>query len=365
MAQNVVAWIGVRGSVGRVLAEPAQSLTDLALGVVTLTLAVRAGRLPGVHRYWRAAFWWFGLAALAGAVHHGVMVRSEQAADVSWTVISLMVVVAVSYLLAGTVEEVLGPGRRRAFWLLRSVGIVAYAIVALTGNAGIATILACEGITMICILALWGWAARRRHPLARPMVAAIAASGAAAAMKALPRGLLEPVGLDPTSIYHLAQIPGMVLLFTAVAGGRSVGSSRSMKASTRTRRWATLVSGIVALALPAAVPAAEGASFVATLKAPGHHPKAGKRWPITVTAKTKSGKPVRAKASYQFLYQGQVVATRYPFKRSSPYPFKGKYRDRTFVWPARAVGYKLTLRVVVETKKRGTRNLDYWVRVED
>lgn len=120
--------------------------------------------------------------------------------------------------------------------------------------------------------------------------------------------------------------------------------------------------GLAALSL-AAAPAAEAASFVARLKAPGHHPTAGKRWPIRVTARTKSGKPVHATAYYQFLYGGQVVATRYPFKRSTPYAFKGTYRDRTVTWPARAVGYRLTFRVVVETKSRGTRHLDYWVRV--
>ena len=128
-------------------------------------------------------------------------------------------------------------------------------------------------------------------------------------------------------------------------------------------RRRTLVTGIVALAVLASAPGAEAASFVAHLKAPGHHPKAGKRWPIKVTAKTRSGRPVRARASYQFVYQGQVVATRYPFKRTSPYPFRGSYRDGTFVWPARAAGFKLTLRVVVATTKRGTRKLDYWVRV--
>jgi hypothetical protein len=124
---------------------------------------------------------------------------------------------------------------------------------------------------------------------------------------------------------------------------------------------------VIALALAAlslaAAPAAEAASFVARLKAPGHHPTAGKRWPIRVTARTKSGKAVHATAYYQFLYGGQVVATRYPFKRGTPYAFKGSYRDRTVTWPARAVGYRLTFRVVVETKSRGTRHLDYWVRV--
>jgi hypothetical protein len=200
-----------------VLTEPAASLTDLALGVVTVVLAIRLGRSPAAHGYWRAALWWFGVAALAGAVHHGVVVRWPQAADVSWAVISVMVVVAVSFLLAATVAEVLGPGRSRAFWLLRSVGIVAYLIMAATGNAGIATILACEGLTMMSVLLLWGWAAHRGHPLAGPVLLAVVASGAAAGLKALSPELLRPVGLDPTSAYHLAQIVGMVLLYMAVS----------------------------------------------------------------------------------------------------------------------------------------------------
>jgi hypothetical protein len=200
-----------------VLAEPAASLTDLALGAVTLVLAVRLGRLPAVNGYWRVALWWFGVAALAGAVHHGVVVRWPQAAEVSWAVISVMVVVAVSFLLAATVAEVLGPGRSRAFWLLRSVGVVAYLIMAATGNAGVATILACEGVTMVSVLILWGWAAHRHHPLAGPVLLAILASGAAAGVKALSPELLRPVGLDPTSAYHLAQIVGMVLLYMAVS----------------------------------------------------------------------------------------------------------------------------------------------------
>ena len=192
-------------------------MTDLALGVVTVVLALRLARSPSGHGYWRAAMWWFGIAALAGAVHHGVVVRWSQAAEVSWGVISVMVVVAVSFLLAATVEEVLGPGRSRAFWALRSVGVVAYLIIAATGNAGIAAILACEGLTMMGVLLLWGWAAHRRHPLAGPVLIAIVASGAAAGLKALSPDLLSPVGLDPTSAYHLAQIAGMVLLYMAVS----------------------------------------------------------------------------------------------------------------------------------------------------
>jgi len=199
------------------LAQPAQSLTDLALATVTLLLALELRRTPSLHGYWRNAFWFFGLAALAGALHHGVLVRWPEAAKVSWGLISVIVVVAVSYLLAGTVAEVLAPDRTRVFWLLRSLGLVAYIGMAASGRAGIAAILLCESLTMVSVLGLWVWAAYRRHPLAGPVLLAIAASIAAASTKALSPALVGQVGLDPTSACHIAQIVGTVLLFLAVS----------------------------------------------------------------------------------------------------------------------------------------------------
>jgi hypothetical protein len=198
------------------LSEPALSLTDLALGLVVLALAVRLQGTPGVHRYWRLTFWWAGAAALAGAVHHGVITYSDFWSGPSWAVISLMVVVAISYLLAASVVEVLGEGRGRVFWVLRSAGLIAYAGLAIAGYAGVNSLLACEGLTMIAILALWARALRDHHPLAMPVIIALLASGAAAGVRTLPDDVTGLVGLDPTSLYHLAQIPGMVLLYHAL-----------------------------------------------------------------------------------------------------------------------------------------------------
>jgi hypothetical protein len=195
-------------------------LSDLALGVIVVVLAARLGRVPGVHRYWRTSFWWVGIAALCGFLHHGVVKHSAQWAGPSWAVISAMVVIAVSYLLAATVAEVLGPRHHRTFWLLRSVGIVAYVVLAATGNAGVTAMLACESFTMISILALWGRAARHRHPMAGPVIVALLASAAAAATKSLDPSVTRRVALDPTSVYHLAQIVGMVLLYLAVSTAR-------------------------------------------------------------------------------------------------------------------------------------------------
>lgn len=132
---------------------------------------------------------------------------------------------------------------------------------------------------------------------------------------------------------------------------------------------------VAALLVPAA--SAQAAPFAAKLKAPTHNPKAGALWPITVTARTSSGKALRASATYQFVYNGSVVATRYPSPkapanskcskegtcRKSPYPFTGRLHDPTFQWPARAVGIDLTFRVVVSVKGKGHVNLDYKVRV--
>src|SRR5437764_11417214 len=146
---------------------------------------------------------------------------------VIWAVMSIMVVVVVSYLLAASVVQVLGRSRAVVFWLLRSVGLVAYVVVAAVGRASITAIVWCEGLTMACVLGLWIWAWLRRHPMGRPMLVAIGVSIAAAMLRLVP-GAAALAGLDPDSGYHLGQIVGMVLLYHAVAsaGGRSDATAR-------------------------------------------------------------------------------------------------------------------------------------------
>src|SRR3954449_12915107 len=196
------------------------SLTDLALGLVSLYLFVRFPRDHPASKYWRATFFCAAVAALGGAVHHAVLVGDPHVARVSWAVVSSMVVVVMSFLLAASVIEVLGRSRAIVFWPLRLIGLVAYAIFAITGHASIAAIMWCESITVASVLGLWVWAAAHRHPKARPMLIAIGASIAAAMFRLVP-GAAGLVGLDPNSAYHLAQIVGMVLLFHAVAGTRT------------------------------------------------------------------------------------------------------------------------------------------------
>jgi hypothetical protein len=195
--------------------EVLPALTDLGLGLVAAWLAVLA-RTAGVGRYWRRMLWWAATAALAGAIHHGFVVRSDRWAGPSWAVISAMIVIAISYALAASVQDVLGPGRGRVFWVLRTASLVTYGVLAAFGHYGIATIVACEGVTMVCVLVLWFIAFVQGLPGARAMMIALAANVVAGVTRALPADLTEFVGLDPISLYHLAQIPALVMLYVAL-----------------------------------------------------------------------------------------------------------------------------------------------------
>lgn len=192
------------------------SLTDLALGLVTLELLRRLPRDRDSSRYWRATFLWAAVTALLGAAYHGFLVGHRPVGTVTWAVMSSMVVVVMSFLLAASVIEVLGRRRAVVFWPLRLIGLVAYVVFAATGHASITAILWCESLTVACVLGLWAWALLRRHPLGGPMMVAIGVSIAAAMFRLLPAAAAW-VRLDPDSAYHLGQIAGMLLLFFAVA----------------------------------------------------------------------------------------------------------------------------------------------------
>jgi hypothetical protein len=192
------------------------SLTDLALGLVTLYLVPRLPRDVEGARYWRAAFAWAAATALVGAVYHGYLVDVPRAGELTWAVMSTMVVLVMSFLLAASVVQVLGRSRAIVFWPLRLLGVAAYAIIATTGHPSITAILVCESLTMACVIGLWVWAWLRRHPSGRPMLVAIGVSIAGALLRLVP-GAAALLRLDPDSGYHIGQIVGMVLLFRAVA----------------------------------------------------------------------------------------------------------------------------------------------------
>ena len=83
----------------------------------------------------------------------------------------------------------------------------------------------------------------------------------------------------------------------------------------------------------------------------------GPKWPIVVTA-TLKGKPAHASAVYEYLFNGIVVATRYP-NSNKHFTFTGHFSDNLVFTPPSA-GEPLTLRVVIKASGH-TVNLDWAV----
>ncbi len=196
-----------------VLTEPAPALTDLVLGLATGFFALRAYRWPEVSRHWWHVFAWTALAGLAGFVHHAVLVRWQPVASVAWAVISVIVVLSLSCLLAASAEEVRGPGPHPVIVAVRLVSVVAFAALAAAMLASAVTIVACEAVLMALLVALWvqGW--RDRHPMAPLVWAAIAVSVLGAVTQAVVGAWSLRAGM---SAYHALQVVAFGLIFLAV-----------------------------------------------------------------------------------------------------------------------------------------------------
>jgi hypothetical protein len=71
------------------LPETVAALTDLVLGIATLSLTPLL-RAPELNPNWRRTVWWAAAAALAGAVHHEFITSHRSWAGPSWAVITGM-----------------------------------------------------------------------------------------------------------------------------------------------------------------------------------------------------------------------------------------------------------------------------------
>jgi hypothetical protein len=105
-------------------------------------------------------------------------------------------------------------------------------------------------------------------------------------------------------------------------------------------RFAVPVLAALALVVPST---ASAAAFTTHLSAPNHTPTANKAWPIKITI-TRGSAKLSGNVRYSFLFNGSVV------RRVAGHSFtNGLYRD-TLTFPSEAVGYSLTLRIIVTTK---------------
>jgi hypothetical protein len=217
-----------------VVSEVGAGVTDVVLGAVLVGCARWLQRTPGVHRYWALMMWSAGAGAVAGAAHHLLFAGSKRASDLSWVAVGMLVAVAISYLLAASATEILNGRLARLVIRVRVAGLIAYvALMAAVGIGRTAPLVLSESATMATIVGLWCYALHAGRPGAARILLAMAVCAASAAVFAVPAGFfLAAGGLGAPALQHRAQIPGVLLLSQAGAGGalaplRPYGATRA------------------------------------------------------------------------------------------------------------------------------------------
>jgi len=177
-------------------------------------------RRAGTTAAWRGTFAWIAASALLGAAYHAWIGSELSWSAAAWAPIGATLVLGLGFLLAASAEDT---GVGRWCWALPAAGLVAYAVLAIVGVAGLAALGVAAGATMAAVVVVWLRAARARHPLAPTALAAIVASALAGAV--VPAVAAIAPAVDAAAVYHVAQIPGLVLLYL-VASRRPLGSRR-------------------------------------------------------------------------------------------------------------------------------------------
>jgi len=129
----------------------------------------------------------------------------------------LLVALAISYLLAASVNSVLGKGQGHPLLVVRAISLAAFFLLVVSGNATVITLMLTEDLAMFLVIALCLHAWQKEQPRVGLVLAAIMVSMLAAALKA-PSMHFTMGGweFDPNSLYHVAQMPGLFLLLIAI-----------------------------------------------------------------------------------------------------------------------------------------------------
>ena len=113
------------------------------------------------------------------------------------------------------------------------------------------------------------------------------------------------------------------------------------------------------MALAVAGPASASCSYTATLRTPGHHPRANKPWTVRINISRK----LKTYVTYDFYFRGRHVdKTHYPFFNHNYHFDDGSFVDRTFTWPKRSIGIPLVVKFGLRNRC-GRKTLAYSVKV--
>jgi hypothetical protein len=200
-------------------AEPMTMATDYGLALLGGWLGRRLWvRGPGAAlRWWAAAFWAMGLAALLGGTAHGLAPALGVAAqDLIWR--STMVVIgAAASLLLQAVVATLGGGRWWSWLLALEWALYALWVGWIDSDFRFAVLQ--YSAALIVVLVVHAGLAVRHRAGAVSVVAGVIVSFVAAGIQQA--GLAPHPSFNHNDLYHVVQMVGLVLLYRGAVAGRA------------------------------------------------------------------------------------------------------------------------------------------------
>jgi len=182
--------------------------TDLLLALVAVGLCLWLRPLRRHDRFylglWQGVFALLALAALLGALTHGLQLPPWLYLLLWQPLYLAMGVVVALLLLAATAAA------RRARLPLLLLPAVFYLITLLFNGAFLPFVIY-EGLALLFVLAVYLRLAFRRHPGAGLLCAGVLVTLLAAGLQASPVGFTLLWPFDHNGVFHLVQLPGLLL----------------------------------------------------------------------------------------------------------------------------------------------------------
>jgi hypothetical protein len=203
--------------------ERTTAATDALLGLLCLGLAAAFATHPLVgdglrwkRHVWVAAFACLAGGSMLGAVAHG-FVLSDSVKATLWRPLYLLLGLSVAFVAVGALHDWRGEAAARVLLPWAMVSAVGFFAVTQIRDGAFVLFLAYEGVAMLFALAVYlSLAARAGMPGAAVVAAGLAMTLVAAAVQASSLSLRVGVTFDHNGLFHLIQMPALVLIAAGV-----------------------------------------------------------------------------------------------------------------------------------------------------
>lgn len=215
--------------------ELSTSFTDLVLAgqsILALVLIARMARPATFYsRIWCAAFSLLAASTLLGAAAHG-LVLSPSMFQLLWILIYLVLALLMAAFVLAAASYSLHPNT--APRLIVPAGIVALLFFTLTqlGSGSFLFFVLYEAVALVVSLGLYLVGVFRRTPGSSLLACGVGISIVAATLDAIPSLSLQigPWSFDRHGIFHLVQMPSLILLTFGIVRSLSYIQHRSTSA---------------------------------------------------------------------------------------------------------------------------------------